>query len=137
MHRSEWQTLARTRLRESAALISASEWSGAYYLGGYAVEAGLKACLVRQFRSNAMPDKNLVQKAHTHSLTELVKLSSLETSLNSAFEGDPLFQINWAVAKDWNETSRYRVWAERDAKDLVEAIANRQHGVLKWVRQHW
>lgn len=137
MHRSDWQNLARMRLRESKALISASQWSGAYYLGGYAVEAGLKACLVRQFAANTMPDKALVQKAHTHNLTELVKLSGLEISQNSAFTADPSFELRWAVTKDWNETSRYRVWSERDARDLVEAIANRQHGVLKWVRQHW
>ncbi len=47
MNRIDLQQLARARLREAEALLNAGEWSGAYYLAGYAVECGLKACIAK------------------------------------------------------------------------------------------
>jgi len=44
--------VARAREREAKALLAASEWSGAYYLSGYAVECGLKAVLASQFKAS-------------------------------------------------------------------------------------
>ncbi len=31
-------------MRDAEVLLDAGQWSGAYYLAGYAVECGLKAC---------------------------------------------------------------------------------------------
>ena len=35
------------RLREARALLGVRCWSGAYYLAGYAIECGLKACIIK------------------------------------------------------------------------------------------
>ena len=68
VNRRDLQFLARSRLTEAKALLSASHGDGAYYLVGYAVECGLKACI---------------------------------------------------------------------AQALVEAIGDRKHGVISWIRRHW
>src|SRR5919106_3680906 len=44
----------------------AGEPSGAYYLAGYAVECGLKACIAKQVRRHEFPDRTTVNQSHTH-----------------------------------------------------------------------
>ncbi len=46
MNLVELRQLAEDRLRDAAALLAAGQFSGAYYLAGYAVECGLKACIL-------------------------------------------------------------------------------------------
>lgn len=137
MHRNDMRLIAETRLREARALLAAGEWSGAYYLSGYVVELGLKACLVQQFKSDTMPDKTIVMRSYTHQLEDLVKLAGLQPSLTAEINVNPRFEVSWAVAKDWSEASRYVVWTESDARDLVTAVDGTSDGVLTWVRRHW
>ena len=47
MNRGDLQLLANIRLDEAKALLAASLPAGAYYLAGYAVECGLKACIAK------------------------------------------------------------------------------------------
>ena len=47
MDKKHLQDLAKTRLNDSRALLGRKRWSGAYYLSGYAIECGLKACLLK------------------------------------------------------------------------------------------
>lgn len=117
--------------------MAVDEWSGVYYLSGYVLESGLKSCFVRQFRANTMPDRVTVNAGHTHKLDALVKLSDLDRHLDAEIAADPVFLTNWLVAKDWTEASRYDIWSETDARDLLEAVSNRRHGVFRWVRKHW
>lgn len=137
MHRSEWQDLARLRLREAKALLQLGHWSGAYYLSGYALECGLKSKLARGFRASTTPSKKLVNDIHTHDLATLVRLSGLEPERQRLASLDPDFAVNWGVAKDWSEVSRYQQWSEQEAKDMISAISDRSHGVMRWVRSEW
>lgn len=50
---------------------------------------------------------------------------------------DATFAVQWAVAKDWNESSRYTLWPEADARELYKAIKIPVHGVLRWVKKQW
>jgi hypothetical protein len=125
------------RVREAAVLLRGSEWSGAYYLVGYAVECALKACLTREFRSWHMPDKNAVSKAHTHDLQNLASQCNLDQLIITHGRTDGAFDVNWALVKDWSEESRYRAWTETNARDLYRAVSDRAHGVLPWVKSQW
>jgi len=51
--KAEWQRIAEERVHDSAALLSTRRWSAAYYLAGYAVECGLKACVLRKTKLKA------------------------------------------------------------------------------------
>ena len=51
MDRLQWQQLAERWLVDAKALLDAHRWSAAYYLAGYAVECGLKACVLARVAS--------------------------------------------------------------------------------------
>ncbi|MFF0489344.1 HEPN domain-containing protein [Nocardia sp. NPDC004068] len=128
--------MAKRRLREAEALIAAGEWSGAYYLAGYAVECALKACILKSIKKFHMPNKEL-SKSWTHDLTTLLKEANLVTAQQIKAGKDSRFGRNWAVVKDWTEASRYETKTEQDARELVEAISARRSGVMAWVKSHW
>ena len=55
MDRQQLKTIAALRLGDAAALLDIGRWAAAYYLAGYVVECGLKACLLRYLgESNAI-----------------------------------------------------------------------------------
>jgi hypothetical protein len=136
MNRRDLQGLARTRLREASILLGSGQFSGAYYLAGYAVECGFKAVIAQQFQRHEFPDKKLVNDSHTHNLAVLLRLAGLQETLRDEALADPLLDVSWAVVKDWDETSRYRVTAAAEARDLVSSVRQR-HGVLPWITRRW
>ena len=74
------------RCRRTARL-SANRWPAAYYLLGYAVECGLKACAARQFRQDEVPDKTVVNDFYTHRLDKLLGISGVKTALEQLLCG--------------------------------------------------
>jgi hypothetical protein len=118
-------------------LLKARCFDGAYYLCGYAVECGLKACIAKATRRGDFPDLEKVKGNYTHNLPNLIKQAGLEALLQGEMAGDPDFGLNWAVAKEWSEKARYTEHAEKRARGLYRAVTNRQHGVMRWIRKHW
>lgn len=70
--RSDFQWLAKTRIREAKALLDQGLFDGAYYLAGYAVECALKACIVKKIKRSELPDKKFIQDVYTHKLGRLL-----------------------------------------------------------------
>ncbi len=137
MNRSQLQELSRIRLREAKALLDAGHPSGAYYLAGYAVECALKACIAKRTARHDFPDKKLAMDSYTHNLTKLVDLARLQTDLGRLSKATPKFWMNWAVVQEWSEVSRYETYSEPQARALYDAIADRTHGVHKWIKRYW
>ena len=138
MNRTDLQSLSRQRRREAAALLRARHFPGAYYLVSYAVECALKACIARQTRRFDFPSKQIVQKVFVHDLEVLVKVAGLKADLDRDLRANESLEVNWAIAKDWSEESRYRLDITRaQARDLYSACTSRRNGVLLWVRQRW
>ena len=130
--------LANLRLREAQALYRAKEFSGAYYLAGYAVECGLKACIAKKVRRYDFPDRQQRGKdPYIHDLVQLVALADLKNSADALADSDVLFQKNWDVTVLWSEQSRYKIIEHQESKRLIDAIIEKRHGVMPWVRQHW
>ncbi len=136
MNRKDFQELTRIRIREARHLLQGGQFDGAYYLAGYAVECALKACIAKKTRRHEWPEKAFVDKIHTHKLGELVKAVGLENDLDQEMR-NANFAANWATVKEWSEQSRYRRWTEVQAQDLYNAVTNRYHGVLRWIKQYW
>ena len=137
MDRNELRTLSRVRLAEAQALLRAGMPDGAYYLAGYAVECALKACIAKATRRHEFPDQKRVNTSFTHSLKELIRVAELRDALGEAANADPRFREYWDIVESWSEQSRYgRSSAER-ARALLEAVSNRNHGVIQWVRRYW
>ena len=137
MNRTELQRLALTRLRDAEALLNAGQWAGAYYLAGYAVECGLKACIARMTVAEDFPDKSRVLKSYSHNIQTLLEPAGLETVHLQHCKANPNFLENWLVAKQWDETARYSEWTEFEARELFDALSHPTDGVLSWISGLW
>jgi HEPN domain-containing protein len=138
MDRATFQDLARLRLLEAETLLTEELWDGAYYLAGYAVECGLKACIARQTVAEAFPpEPRLIQKIYTHDLRVLLKAARLDGQLEQDAPSGSALDLNWGIVYRWNESSRYDRLTADAAQALIEAIRNPQNGVLQWLEQNW
>jgi HEPN domain-containing protein len=138
MHRNDLRQLAETRLEDAQVLLGAGRWAAAYYLLGYAIECGLKACAVRQFRQDEVPDKKIVNDFYTHRLDSLLAISGIRDALEKQSSLDATFKINWNLVRDWNEAYRYdHSTSEAKARDMYSAVADSTSGVLSWLRTQW
>jgi HEPN domain-containing protein len=135
--RRDFQRLATIRLKEANTLLASGHWEGAYYLGGYVVECALKACIARQTERHDFPDKHRAQSSHTHRIKDLVRVAGIEEAAEAARKTDLQFAANWQVVEAWSEQSRYEPRMESDARNLLLALRDRKHGVLRWLREHW
>jgi hypothetical protein len=53
-------------------------------------------------------------------------------------QGDQsVFRKYWDIVQSWSEQSRYGRHSLESAQALIEAIGERNHGVMKWVRHYW
>ena len=142
MDRKVLQTLSILRIREAEALLSADHFSGAYYLAGYSVECGIKACIASSIKRHVVQQKGFEGKFFIHNLDELAKHAGLIFNKKLAMKRHQLslrsrIEVNWATVKDWKETARYSEWSEREARDLVAAVNDPNEGVFQWVQAHW
>jgi HEPN domain-containing protein len=131
------QQLSRIRLREAKALLRAGMADGAYYLAGYAVECGLKACIAKETKRHEFPEKGKVDSSYTHKLPDLVKVAGLVRALDELARKSPEFRDNWAFVKSWTEQSRYQRHQPQEAEQLLTAVSDRRHGVISWIKAHW
>jgi hypothetical protein len=137
VNRREFRELARLRLREAKALLDSRNFSGAYYLCGYVIECGLKACIAKQTKQYEFPDKKRVNDSYTHDLEILVRTAGLDTDLRARIGVDPQFAVNWSLTKDWNEGTRYQKHTRLEAESLYDAVTDAAHGVLQWIQRYW
>jgi HEPN domain-containing protein len=137
LNRRDLKQIALLRIREADLLFKRRKYDGAYYLAGYAIECGLKACIAKQTRRFDFPDKSTVNLSYTHDLEQLLKVAGLEVAFERAVSADPHLEVNWTVIKDWNEESRYVRHSDKDARDILSAITDRRSGILNWLKNHW
>jgi len=104
---------------------------------GYAVECGLKACIARLTRAEDFYDKNLARKIFQHNLAELANYARLSAVIEQSGRGDPVFQANWAQVSLWNEESRYETHTQTEAEQMIRAVQDPDHGVMRCIRQYW
>ena len=138
MNRAALQAICNTRVKEANALLKAGHFDGAYYLIGYAIECALKACVAKQIQRYDFPDKKLANEAFTHDLEKLVRVSGLYQILERDMQASPVLELNWAIVKDWTETSRYELGtSEAQARDMYSACTARKNGILPWIKRRW
>lgn len=127
MDRAQWQRIAEERLQAARVLLAAGCWSTAYYVIGYAIECGLKSCILLRVAAAVQiifEERRFSDKCWTHDLEELVKTAGLEVALDSERRINPIFDGNWQIVKDWTEKSRYDDMTEAQARSLHNAITD-------------
>jgi HEPN domain-containing protein len=137
MNRADLQRLSNVRIREAKILFAAGEYSGAYYLAGYAVECALKASFARSVKRYDFPDKNREGKIFTHKLVDLVRLANLDVELAAATKANTKLEGSWLLVRNWTEESRYSTWTRDDAEEFIAAITRKNNGVLPWIKRRW
>ena len=68
MNRTDLQRIAVAHLEAARSLLESRHWGPAYYLAGYSVECGLKACIAHQVLEHDFPDRQTVNDSYTHDL---------------------------------------------------------------------
>jgi hypothetical protein len=139
VNRTEARRLAEAWVVDAKALLDAGRWHAAYYVVGYAVECGLKACILAHVESTGIifQDKRFAEKCFTHDIEALVKAANLEVIRGIDIAANPALAVNWQFAKDWNVDVRYRERSEFEARSLYDAITDSANGVLPWIRTRW
>jgi hypothetical protein len=140
VNRADFQKLANDRIADARALLAAKRWAAAYYLAGYAVECGLKACILARVAVSAeviFDDRRYSEKCWSHNLIQLVDLAALKTRLEAAMAANPGLEDNWDTVKEWSESSRYARMSKTKAKDLYNAITDKKDGVFPWIKGYW
>lgn len=141
MNRTHWQGLAEERVLDSRSLLQGGRWAAAYHLIGYAVESGLKACVLAHVESNnadvIFRERKFSEDCWTHDIQKLIKLAGLHSILQLDMAANKQLQINWVYATQWKEISRYQPATEHDARRLYEAVTDAGNGVLPWIKTHW
>jgi HEPN domain-containing protein len=137
VNRLDFQTLAQEKIEEAKILLDAGKWTGAFYLAGYAVECGLKACIAKLFRSDVFPQKYFSDKCYIHDLDRLVVLAELEAVRDADKNANTNLGKNWDKVVEWTEASRYDRKTQNDAQELYDAITNQPDGVLPWLQARW
>jgi hypothetical protein len=138
VNKAELQQLARDRLRDAKALLAAKRWACAYYVAGYAVECGLKACIISHLmKTDEFPEKRFSEQCWTHNLVQLVALAGLQAAFDADKAADPDLRSCWGTVKDWSEVTRYVRKTKAEALALYRAIIEPKHGVFRWIRSHW
>jgi HEPN domain-containing protein len=136
--RYDFQQLAVLRLEDANVLLRENRFAAAYYFGGYAAECGLKACVARLTKRFEFPDRQRLRDIYTHDLAQLLRMANLEAVRDLEALRDEEFDGNWSVVRKWNEHSRYSASIdERTATELMHALSDRRHGVLRWIKRHW
>ncbi|MEY3334061.1 MAG: hypothetical protein ACLBM1_08475 [Cuspidothrix sp.] len=127
-HRKCQLGASRRRLEDAETLHKQKRWTGAIYLGGYAVECALKSLICYEQRKNHFKETTVFQKiqgASLHNLTNLLnELESIKRSIQLDRSG--IYKPAWnLVSSVWlNDELRYsnRDGDEKESEEFIEAV---------------
>jgi hypothetical protein len=134
--RATLQRLATAKIDDARLLFENQRYSNSYYLYGYGIELGLKACIARQMIAETVPDKAVLRGFLDHEIGKLVSLAGLSESLKTRRD-DPEFDIRWSIVSEWSVESRYDMIDVVTAAAMQDAIESPQFGVMRWLQQFW
>ena len=131
------QAIASGKLEDAKLLYAHGRFSNAYYLGGYAIEIALKACVTLQIQAETLPDRRFIADIYTHEFEKLIGLAGLRAELRSRQNDDVQFQANWGLVNEWKPDTRYDSIDRTSAQLLLMATADEHHGILPWITTFW
>ncbi len=140
MDRAHWQNLAQERVTDAKLLLDGGQWAAAYYLAGYAIESGLKSCVLAYVEKNpdiVFREKRYIEKCWTHDIGTLVDASGLEAIRVADASANPALGVNWGIVQRWSEKTRYQFTPEAEARMLYDAVTHHVNGVLPWIQTRW
>lgn len=127
-HRQCQLGASRRRLEDAIKLHEQKRWTGAIYLGGYAVECALKSLICYEQGKNNFKETSVFQKiqgASLHNLTNLLnELTIIKRSIQLDRSG--IYKPAWKlVSSMWrNDELRYsdKSGDENDSAEFIKAV---------------
>jgi hypothetical protein len=105
---------------------------------GLGLECSLKSCLASEMKKHDFPDKEFVNAMYVHNLEKLFKLNgALWVALQNEMKTDKKLSTNWNTVKDWDDSKRYSIVEELEARSLYEATTLAGTGVFEWILGRW
>src|SRR5580692_8901282 len=106
--RAEWQQLAEDRILDARAHLvpGVDRWSAAFYLVGYAVECGLKSCVLARVAAHPeviYEERRFSNDAWTHDIEALLGVAGLKADRDRDAAGNVALLRNWQRLNDWDE----------------------------------
>jgi hypothetical protein len=139
VNRQEARQLADEWVADAQLLLNAGRWHAAYYLTGYAVECGLKACVLARIERTGITfqEKRFAEQCLTHDLEALMRVADLQAVFGRDLAANPALRTNWGIVTRWSVDRRYQATSETDDRDLYQAVTDNANGVLPWIRVRW
>jgi len=134
--RGTLQRLAIAKVEDARLLFENGRFSNAYYLYGYGIELGLKACIARQMVAETVPDKAVLRGFLDHEIAKLVGLAGLADLLRIERE-NPEFDVRWAIVSEWSVEARYDMVDAVSATAMKDAVENAKFGIMEWLKRYW
>jgi HEPN domain-containing protein len=138
VNRDILRSLANARIEEARILLDNGQWTGSYYMAGLGVECALKSCLAAAVKEYDFPDKDFVNAMYVHNLERLLRLNGgLWNSLQPDMKADVKLETNWNTVKDWDDSRRYVIVEELEARALYAATTEIPSGMMVWIKGKW
>jgi hypothetical protein len=96
----------------------------------------LKACIARKTNQDDFPPREAA-RYYVHDIPKLLDGAGLGPALEQEASQDANFKTYWAAVKDWTEESRYQDRGQKEAEEILSAIHDPDHGVLRWLKRSW
>lgn len=137
--KSDLLALADQRLAEARHLLQTGFPGGAYYLGGYAVECGLKAVIASVYVNQSFPDDlkrwSMLKIHEPDRLMDICR--DLKPGMANALSSSTTLKRNWRIIQSWTPTVRYASnIVTTDAGSLLAAIDDESSGILPWLKTY-
>ncbi|KAA5603426.1 HEPN domain-containing protein [Blastochloris sulfoviridis] len=137
LRRSDLRAMEQAKIQGAILLLENGRYSNAYYLAGYAVEIGLKACIATQVIAETIPSPEFLKNVLNHDFPKLVGLAGLATELKEQKDKDSEFAANWAIVSEWSVETRYETRDPMSAQIMIQAVCDPKSGVLEWTKKFW
>jgi hypothetical protein len=137
LRRADLQRNAERKLDDAEILFRNGGYSNSYYLAGFAVEIGLKACVARHQLPETIPSEEVLKNFLVHDYNKLVGLAGLMRALREHQDASNEFAANWGLVSQWHPSCRYGETDVYTAQVMLDAVGNPVDGVLSWIKTHW
>ena len=140
--RAEWQQLAEDRILDAQVFLTpgVDRWSAAYYLVGYAVECGLKSCVMARLIAHpeiVYQTRNFSNDAWTHDFEKLLLVADIKADRDADILANRIRFEHWQRVRKWDESARYQQKSFDEARLLFDAVNDPNDGVMQWIRKRW
>lgn len=132
----QFQQLAEMHAEDARMLLGAHRHTNAVHLAGVALECSLKALICDHFLDGVLPDRKIVDRAHSHQLDDLMGLSGIKGPLQVRLGQDADFEVRWSLVRAWSISTRYETISRPEATEFVSAAVG-EEGMLAWIKTFW